>query len=745
MKGRNKTIASIVLIIGVLIIPLIYSGLYLASVWDAYGRMDALPVAVVNEDKGAVIDGEEQNLGQQLVDTLAENKTLDWAFVDKEQAEEGLEVGNVYYAVIQIPEDFSKDIASASTENKSPATITYSSNEKRNYIASTILKSAMMTVKDSLKSSVSEQISDNLIQQLERVPNEMETLDDGLKQLQDGSNQLQDGMTQLADGNNTLTENLGTLTNGLQQAESGANQIQDGLTKVPELIDGAQQLQDGANAVNEGAQQLQSGVNSVNDGAQQLQGGAQQLQGGMGQVSDGASTLNAGISQLQGGINQAAAGAGNLETGAAQLDQGLQNYVAQVNQILAASGNTAVAQQVAAAGEQLLSGSQQVSAGASSLNSAMGQLSAGAQQVSTGSASLQDGISQVSAGADQLVDGINSLSAGTGALAEGSATLTAGTNSLAAGSSTLSAGAGQLTALQSGVGQLSDALGQLSSGAQQLYDGSQTLGNGIQSASDGAKTLGDGITTAEKAVSKSIKTAQKELRKTNGLSEFAGTSVDVEADPYDSVPNYGSGFAPYFMNVSLWAGGLTLMMSIYLDYKRRMKLLSPESDRPWLRLLSLMGIGAGQALLVGIIGQFALGLQINNVAMYYGGLILAAITYTSIILFLMDHLGDVGKLLSMVLLVFQLTATGGSFPVEMTPGFFQFLNPLLPMTYSIRFQKEAISGTNYGYMWLNLAVLAGFFVVFAAGTLGLDYLKKHLKKKKGEDFTEHTELLNDSI
>ena len=89
MKGRNKTIASIVLIIGVLIIPLIYSGLYLASVWDAYGRMDALPVAVVNEDKGAVIDGEEQNLGQQLVDTLAENKTLDWAFVDKEQAEEG--------------------------------------------------------------------------------------------------------------------------------------------------------------------------------------------------------------------------------------------------------------------------------------------------------------------------------------------------------------------------------------------------------------------------------------------------------------------------------------------------------------------------------------------------------------------------------------------------------------------------------------------------------------------------------
>lgn len=703
-KSKKKGITSVILIIGVLIIPLIYSGLYLASVWDAYGNMDDLPVAVVNEDKGAIIDGKQTNLGQQLVDTMAEDKTLDWSFVDKETAEQGLKTGNVYYAVIQIPENFSQSIASAETTEKSPATITYSSNEKRNYIASTIMKSAMLTLKDSVKSSVSEQISESLVQQLERVPSQMETLNDGLQQLSDGSDQLNDGMAQLSEGNQTITQNLGTLTNGLQQAQDGAGQINSALTQIPELINGAQSLEQGANA--------------VNDGASQLNAGASALQNGVEQVNSGAATLNQGISQLSGGISQAATGAQTLSAGAADLDANLQQYVAQVNQLMAASGNSAAAQQMAAAGEALLSGSAQVSGGAANLNGAMGQLVSGSEQVAAGSSALQSGIGELSDGATSLTNGIANLSAGTQALSEGS--------------TVLAQGASKLGALQDGVGSLSGALTQLADGAQQLYDGSQTLQSGIDSASDGATQLGDGIKTAKKEVSKSISNANKDLQKTEGLSEFTGTSVDVDAEPYDSVENYGSAFAPYFMNISLWTGGLTMMMSVYLDYKRRMKILSPDSDEPILRTLAFYGIAIGQALLVAVTVQFGLGLQINNVPMYYAGLMLSSLTFISIIQFLLIHLDDVGKIIAMVLLVFQLTSTGGSFPVEMTPGFFQFLNHFMPMTYGILFQREAISGSSMSFMGWNALVMACVFVAFTAATLILDYVKLWRKKNRNQ-------------
>jgi putative membrane protein len=386
------------------------------------------------------------------------------------------------------------------------------------------------------------------------------------------------------------------------------------------------------------------------------------------------------------------------------------------------------------AGATNLSGAlSQLSEGGQQLTAGVDQVSNGVTQVGAGAEALENGLTQLSGGASSLTDGMSTLSGGISSLSTGTEALAQGSATLAEGATTLSEGASQLTALQSGVSSLTDALGQLTDGAVQLTEGSQTLSDGIDSAKDGAAQLGDGIVTAKDGVAESIASAAKDLQKTDGLSEFTGTSVSVDADPYDSVENYGSAFAPYFMNVSLWTGGLTMMMSIFLDYKRRMKLLSPDSDKPILRMLAFFGIAVGQAVLVGLTVQFILGLQINNVAMYYAGLILSSLTFTAIIQFLLIHVGDVGKIIAMILLVFQLTSTGGTFPVEMTPSFFRFLHKLMPMTYGIQFEKEAISGSSYSYMGKNALVMLGFFAVFVAATLALDYWKLHRKKTHPHD------------
>ena len=184
------------------------------------------------------------------------------------------------------------------------------------------------------------------------------------------------------------------------------------------------------------------------------------------------------------------------------------------------------------------------------------------------------------------------------------------------------------------------------------------------------------------------------------------------------------------MNVSLWTGGLVALMTITFDFKRRLKTMGPDSNKPFIRFLAFCGISIAQAMLAGLVAQFGLGLNINHPGIFYAGLITIALTYTWIIEFFMLVLGDIGKMISMVAMVLQLTSTGGSFPIETSPAFFRALNPFLPMTYGIRLMKEAISGSDPGYAWQNLLIVLSFGLgAIALLFLGLA-LKKNLSKNK---------------
>ena len=151
-------------------------------------------------------------------------------------------------------------------------------------------------------------------------------------------------------------------------------------------------------------------------------------------------------------------------------------------------------------------------------------------------------------------------------------------------------------------------------------------------------------------------------------------------------------------------------------------------------------------MLVGMVVHLGLGLQINHVLGFYAGLLLTSLTFMSMIQFFIVHLGDVGKLLSMIFLVLQLTSTGGTFPVEMTPPFFQFINHFVPMSYSIQMLKEVVSGNNMDYAWQNAGILSIFFAVFTGLTLILATIKQHkeknkTKQKKFSEFTEESKVL----
>lgn len=760
-KKRSKYLTLVILCIGILLIPVIYFGTYVSSVWDVYGETEHLPVAVVNEDKGAVYKDEEVNFGNQLVDNLKENNSLKWEFVDLKTAREGLETGNKYYAVIDIPSDFSEDLTSLSNEVKTQATITYSANQKRNYVASSILSTAVTRLKDSVDLKIAEKITDTLVTQLEAVPDSLEEANDGVEQLKDGSQQLDNGYTSLIDGNTAITDGLTTLSAGLTTALDGATA----------LSNGAKQLDAGAKSAQSGSAQLSAGSQAVTDGIKAVSAGLTTLnttiQSGISSSKDNVGTtigagINSAVSQVYDGNGTLVGINGYVDDVDAYVN-GVNSYTTSVDSYTDATTNminalnagdtataTAIANQLAAtdatgmttaqkikaSSQQLQQNGSQILAGGTSVKGSKDLLIAGltngiipglSNSLDTLANSISAGIQLVKTPIDgegdtgmyTAADGSKktALIAGSTQVSQGLITLDGGLTTLSQGTESLSNGANQLKS--SGIGQLSD-------GSAQLLDGSQQLGDGLVTAKDGNGQVLDGLTTLNNAFNTSISDAKDKLQATDGLATAVGNGVETVAEPFDEIPNYGESFAPYFLNVSLWVGALTCMLTIYYDYKRTVKTLGPMSRKPLIRFFFFLGIAIAQAVICGLVGQFGLGLDINLPAAYYLGLIATAITYMLIVECLMVNLGDVGKFLSMVLMVLQLTATGGTFPTELNPGFFQAINPFLPMTYNIQLMKEAISGHNQAYAWYNF----GMQFIFAAIALGLLMLGNIIRRIK---------------
>ena len=173
-------------VIAIIIVPLLYSLLYLDAFWDPYTRIKDMPVAVVNGDKGSLKDGKKVNYGQDLVNNLKEKEEVGWRFVTKEQAEEGVK-GKDYYAMFVIPEDFSENALSATKGKPEQAKILYSANEKRNFLAAQINGKVLDQLKSELTKNMSKEyttvVFDNLFE-----------IKDGMKKASDGSKQLADGL-----------------------------------------------------------------------------------------------------------------------------------------------------------------------------------------------------------------------------------------------------------------------------------------------------------------------------------------------------------------------------------------------------------------------------------------------------------------------------------------------------------------------------------------------------------------------
>ena len=314
-KAIFKKPTFIIVMIGISLIPALYNIIFLSSMWDPYGQLSDLPVAVVNNDKEASYNGNSMSIGKDMVSNLKENKTLDFHFVDEEEGKKGLENG-YYYMVVTLPSDLSEKAVSILTDHPEQMQIDYQTSSGHSFIASKMSDSAMTQLKQNVSTNVTETYTKALF-------NKMVDLKDGMSQAASGSEKLTDGANQLVAGSQTLTTNLNFLADSSLTFSNGTEQFTKGLSSY---VSGVEQLYLGLGNFNSGlvtytgaVSQLDSGLGQLASKSPELVGGINQLYTGVEAYTGGVSQLNTGLNQFSSGVSAYTNGVGNLATGASQL------------------------------------------------------------------------------------------------------------------------------------------------------------------------------------------------------------------------------------------------------------------------------------------------------------------------------------------------------------------------------------------------------------------------------------------
>ena len=402
----------------------------------------------------------------------------------------------------------------------------------------------------------------------------------------------------------------------------------------------------------------------------------------------------------------------------------------------------------------ILDGSNEIEDGVNDLKAGVYELNTSAQSLSDGTSDLSDGTSDLNSSYATFDDGLSDVSTNLSSINEGydnlntsmtsyltlleasinssdldedSKTLlletyqtiigtqtylntslssvNSGVTSLDSNSSLIKT---SISDLNSGASSLDSYMSALVSGTSELYSGTVTLADGVSDLSDGAEELDSGV--------EELITSLDELNIEEN-SENISSSVTTVEDNYSEVENYGYGFTPYFVSLGLFVGGIT--STIVIGARNPDKKKTKKDIIRRVKLYSLVSIM--QAL---VLNLFLLALQINidNALLFVLFTILMSISFMSIIQLFTVTLGDIGKFISIIILILQLTSSGGTFPVETSSAFFQGLNNFMPMTYTVDALRAIIGNGNMSIVYNASLVLIG--IIIATSSILFIYFKK---------------------
>ncbi|KAB2455374.1 YhgE/Pip domain-containing protein [Bacillus cereus] len=596
---------------------------------------------------------------------------------------------------------------------------------------------------------------------------------DGLHTLQGKSGEMKDGAQKLADGSNKLVDGSGKVTNGLNTLNSKTGEMQTGIGK---LQDGSQKVTAGLNTLVNKSGELKTGTYELAAGMEQLVGGQSQLEGVSQKIEKGLQELDSKVKSSAAGLEEMQAKVPTILNKVNEKIDGAEKNVNQLNGFTQSTAGDAknAAQDVANLQKQIESLPKEyqeqlqpyitnaakstatvqqkvavVSGGTKTLNEEVNQLkgeinqkasemqnklpnSGGINTLTDGITKLMNaqnqfvskfhgfgeglnnakvGVNKLNKGSDQLIDGVTQLADGSSKVTGGLGTLSAGANQMSGGITQLVDGSSQVT---TGLGTLNGGLNQMSTGSTQLIDGVNKLADGSGKVTDGLVKVNDGSgELAEKLGEGAEKTG--EVKGTDKTYDMFASPVKVKTEKMAEVPNYGTGFTPYFLSLGLFVGALLLS----IVYPLRDTVGVPKSGFSWFisKFGVLLSVGIIQAIVADVILLFGLGVEVQSIPYFILFSIVTSLAFIALIQCLVTAFGDAGRFIAIITLIIQLTTSAGTFPLELIPKFLQPFNAWLPMTYSVSGLKAVVSSGDFNFMWKNIGMLMIFIVVLSLGTI----------------------------
>ena len=682
MRVRNNVIA-LVVIIGISVVPCLYAWFNIAASWDPYSNTGNLKVAVASADEG--YEGSlipiEINIGDKVLSALRENTQMEWVFTTEEKATSGVKSGK-YYAAIVIPKDFSNKMMSVFSEKVEKPEITYYSNAKENAIAPKVTDKGAGAVQRQVNEVFIETVSDTTLTVLQAVSN----------------------MTQ-ASGAETIVDNLNT----------NLNQIAGDLTASAGLLESFSDMTGSAqkllNSTTEFLQTVQQQTKESRQTFQETSKTFSGLDDSMDAAADSVGTALKSAENVYDQMDQVISGAFSDESAdAQQIASTLDTLAGQVGNVVTAY--TSVRDSVAAVADKYPETSPLVDAIVVRMDTSIQQQKNLQSKLQDSAKGLRDATTDLGTARSELKD-----------LAAKNRENMSGVS--ASYKSSVQKSLNQLSAsLTSSKQEISSLLSQLDQSANGIYKLTDTADSDL---SEIQKVLGDSgelLTEASDRIADT--TAKLDEMETSGdfseletlisgdksaISTFLAAPVSLDTHKIYEIANYGSSMAPFYSVLSIWIGGIVLvaMLKVNVSENCTKGLKNVKLHQIYFgRFITFMIVGLFQFTFFGLGVLHYLRIHCEHPFLFLLGCWFSSLVFVNIIYTLTVSLGDIGKAVSVILLVVQVAGTGGTFPIEVAPSFFRAVYPLLPFTHSMAALRETVGGMYGMNYWIDLGKLAIF-------------------------------------
>lgn len=682
LKNVAKNIIVFVVVIGIGILPALYSWFNIASNWDPYSNTAALDFAVCSLDKGYNYKSLKINAGDEIIENLKANPKMGWDFVSEKKAVNGVKNGK-YYAAVVIPKDFSTNLLSVTTGAFKKAKIKYYSNEKKNAIAPKITDKGAEAIESSVNTTYVNKVTDVIATALNLTEDELssskkETADKIIKTLKDTKTDI----NSLKKTNNLFISTLDSIKALLEANEDLGPAIKTALKKAGAMGD-----------------DIKSTLKSFSSTSPQITSSISDI---IAQSSEYANDIDAELSDTFKIISNDADGAADRLSRVTKINNKIIN-----------------------ANDRILTFLNKVTQTYSNLSFP----------------NLTKKLNDANKKQNDIITKVNnacSVIRKTGSLPKSTQTelknLVSTAKSGLAGIKTDFSGV--KTRIDNAASKTYSALDDVSDFVSSL--GSDSLGIG-KVLSTGKKTtdnlkatfknLNGSLNNCNKKIDslinkvKDIKNSQKIenfltpiIESPEKLADFVSKPVSTDTERLYHINNYGSAMTPFYTSLGLWVGGVVLVAVINVSLtKRQLKTLNKPKDYQiyFGRFLIFFLLGQLQAIIISLGDLFFLKIQCANPFLFVFTSMVSSFVYTLIIYSLTITFSVIGKALAVIILVLQVAGSGGTFPIEVLPGPFRAMSTFLPFKYGINAMRETVAGLDASSYWSNL----GYLMLFALGGL----------------------------